>query len=521
MKTMTKAGAIVLFFSVCAFTLSAQSTDTGTPISTTSTTIYTNGLAQTQSQELKNSPTPLPEGSGQVESFEADIESLESTLVEIAKTRRSGWPEQANPWENNADFMRRLSSTEADAVARLEKKTYSLGSPKVRLTANAFDKDSKSWQISVESTDPNFPFMSKFRYSIISAPDIGATYTAFDSLVKTGALEGVAYFTIKRKSTGVYAIEIMRVAISDKTTGQMLARDDSAKAPIMFYSREPGVRLSDGLNSLKTAKDMWQMVRVEGDTFQMGSLVGDVDQKPVHQVTLGSFLIGKYEVTVGEFRSFVEATRYRTQAEETGGGYVWNGRAWKKDGNTTWLNPGFVQTERDPVTVVSWNDAAEYCNWLSWKEGIQPAYRKSGDNYYLDWTRDGYRLPTEAQWEFAARGGRGMRGSAFAGSVDIRLVAWFYNNSDNRTHPIGTKDPNELGLFDCAGNVWEWCLDWYDNYPSGAQTDPRGPESGTHRVLRGGSFASDESACKPTYRGAFNPSLALNYLGFRVARPIM
>lgn len=526
MRKAMKAGTIALIFAASAAVLLAQSTDSApsetlaNPVAGTTGTTIAAGLAH--ANVATDAALPLAvTGGGSSFSHYSDIGLLESTIAEISRLRRVGWPEEAKPWENNEDFLKRLSSEETEAIAKMQRKVFTVGAPQVRLTVGAFDRNQKYWPIAVESADPNFSFKSSFRYSIASASDIGSTYTAFDKMLKANALGGEADYSIARKGAGSYSVEIKSVKIKNKTTGQTLARDESAKTSFMFYTRDPGVRLADGLNSTKPVRDVWQVLSVEGGTFQMGTLGGEDDQKPVHQVTLGSFLIGKYEVTVGEFRAFVESAGYKTQAELSGGGYVWNGREWKKDANTTWMSPGFIQSERDPVTVVSWNDAAEYCNWLSWKDGIQPAYRLSGDSYYVDWTRDGYRLPTEAQWEYAARGGRGSRGSAYAGSVDIRLASWYYGNSDNRTHPVGTKNPNELGLCDFSGNVWEWCLDWYGSYPSGNQTDPRGPESGTHRVLRGGSFASDESACKPAYRGAFGPSLALNYSGFRVARPVM
>ncbi len=534
MKKTIKAGILALCFVAGSAALYAQSTDSapsgpttapGSTIpavaSTTTTTMQPSAVTAPASANPVLPSTMGSSDSGYSAVHSTDISLLESALAEIARLRRVGWPDEAKPWENYDDFMKRLAAEEVEAIAKLERKIFTIGAPQVKLTVGSFDRNLKYWPITVESPDPNFLFKSSFRYSIAGASDIGATYTAFDSLVKTNSLAGEADYSVIRKGSGTYLVEIKAVKIVHKATGRLLARDEGAKTSFMFYTRDPGVRLADGLSSLKTARDTWQIVTVEGGSFQMGALGGEDDQKPVHQVTLPSFLIGKFEVTVGEFRAFVESTGYRTQAELSGGGYVWTGREWKRDKNVTWMNPGFVQTERDPVTVVSWNDTAEYCNWLSWKEGLQPAYRALADSYYVDWTRNGYRLPTEAQWEYAARGGRGSRGSAYAGSVDVRLAAWYYGNSDNRTHAIGTKNPNELGLYDFSGNAWEWCLDWYGAYPTGAQTDPRGPESGTHRVLRGGSYASDEAACKPTYRGAFGPSLALNYSGFRVARPIM
>jgi formylglycine-generating enzyme required for sulfatase activity len=236
------------------------------------------------------------------------------------------------------------------------------------------------------------------------------------------------------------------------------------------------------------------MVLVEGGTFQMGSTGGDSDERPVHTVTVGSFYRGRTEVTQKEWMEVM--------------------------GN----NPSNFRGDNLPVEMVSWNDAIEYCNRLSLKEGLTPAYRGSGNNITCDFNASGYRLPTEAEWEYAAKGGnKDYISYEYSGSNSVDVVAWYNGNSGNTTHPVGTKRPNSLGLYDMNGNVWEWCWDWYGGYSGGSQTDPAGPSgptsSGTYRVLRGGSWGSAAAYVRSAFRNYDTPSSRSNYIGFRLVRP--
>jgi formylglycine-generating enzyme required for sulfatase activity len=232
------------------------------------------------------------------------------------------------------------------------------------------------------------------------------------------------------------------------------------------------------------------MVLVEGGTFQMGSTNGESNEKPVYTVTVKSFYMGKYEVTQKEWTEVM--------------------------GN----NPSNFKGDTLPVEKVSWYEAVEYCNRLSLKEGLTPAYRGSGDSIVCDFNATGYRLPTEAEWEYAAKGGnKSFLSYEYAGGNGVDRVAWYSGNSGSRTHPVGTKEPNDLGLYDMSGNVWEWCWDWYGSYSSGSQTDPRGASSGTYRVLRGGSWHTDAARVRSAYRGRNAPSDRYYDLGFRLVRP--
>ena len=221
------------------------------------------------------------------------------------------------------------------------------------------------------------------------------------------------------------------------------------------------------------AKTGMAMVWTGGGTFEMG---GDGYTK--HTVRINNFAMMKYEVTFAEYDKFCEAT----------------GRSKPSDS-------GWGRRNR-PVINVTWHDAVAYAEWLSQKTGQT------------------WRLPTEAEWEFAARGGSKSKGYKYAGSNNIDEVAEYYGNNNKKTKPVGGKKPNELGLYDMSGNVWEWCSDWYDsNYYSKSPTDnPIGALSGSHRVLRGGSWFSDAEGCRSADRGGGTPANRRDDYGFRLVR---
>lgn len=216
-----------------------------------------------------------------------------------------------------------------------------------------------------------------------------------------------------------------------------------------------------------------EMVFVEGGTFDMGAQLAGSDEVPVHQVSLSSFLIGKYEVTQKQWRDMM--------------------------GNDARVNY-FSGCDSCPVERVSWYSVQEYLQKVSAMTGKQ------------------FRLPTEAEWEFAARGGVHSTGFKYAGSNDPDEVAWRDGNSDVMTHPVGRKKPNELGLYDMSGNVWEWCSDWYsrDYYLTSPCDDPQGPPEGTARVMRGGSWFHDSSGLRITDRDRSNPAFRQGFVGFRL-----
>jgi len=266
------------------------------------------------------------------------------------------------------------------------------------------------------------------------------------------------------------------------------------------------------------------MVLVEGGTFTMGSNNGS-DEDPPHKVTVGSYYIGKTELTLGLFEKFIKSTNYQTDADKDGWSYIWTGSVSQKKSGVNWRcdTKGDLRnnSERNhPVIHVSWYDAVSYCNWLSEKEGLQKAYIGTGNNIKCDFNSNGYRLPTEAEWEFAAIGGNQSEGYKYSGSSDIDVVAWYRSNSGSKTHAVGTKQPNELGIYDMSGNVWEWCWDWYGDYGSGNQNDPKGANSGSVRVVRGGAYLGFPGICRVTCRIDFrgSPDNSASTEGFRLVR---
>lgn len=234
------------------------------------------------------------------------------------------------------------------------------------------------------------------------------------------------------------------------------------------------------------------MVFVEGGQFIMGDKTNDGDRdEHLHKVMVNSFYIGKYEVTVEKFRQFVDATDHETRAEKDGWAYNWNGSLLAKEYGTNWRN---ISTDpKAPVTCVSWLDAVKYCNWLSEKDGFNQCYTITEDTVVaFNTTANGYRLPTEAEWEFAARGGRKSKDYKFSGGNKGYDQGWVKENADYKVHRVGTKAPNELGIYDMSGNTSEWCYDRYykDYYLSdgGIHKNPIGPEDGNGRVQRGGGI---------------------------------
>lgn len=245
------------------------------------------------------------------------------------------------------------------------------------------------------------------------------------------------------------------------------------------------------------------MVTVAGGTFTMGSNENN-DEKPPHAVTVDSFQMAKTETTVWQYNLFAVATSKALEA------------------------PGWGLWGDNPVVNVSWYDAIAYANWLSERKGLQAVY--SGDlrspAIKANWQVKGYRLPTEAEWEFAARGGinslpsgegRGGANYTYAGSNDLDELGWYNRNSKSRTQSVAQKKPNALGLYDMSGNVYEWCWDWYGDYPSQAQTNTKGPSSGKHRVDRGGSWYDLGFICRVSDRVSDDSDDRDLTIGFRLA----
>ena len=244
------------------------------------------------------------------------------------------------------------------------------------------------------------------------------------------------------------------------------------------------------------------MVLVEKGSFTFGDIWEGIEV-PLSKVTFTyDFYMGKYEVTFDEYEEFVVDTAARRPSDN-----------------------GFGRGQR-PVIDVNWWDAIEYCNWLSEKEGLPKAYNENGDFVDRDGqvTTDpshvvGYRLPTEAEWEYAARGGQNNDRYKYSGSDNVDDVAWYSFNSTNKAQEVGTKRSNTIGIYDMSGNVWEWCSDNYDLYSSTEKTNPFS-DNGSCRVCRGGSWNYTNADATVANRNCEPPSFASYSLGFRICRTI-
>jgi formylglycine-generating enzyme required for sulfatase activity len=250
------------------------------------------------------------------------------------------------------------------------------------------------------------------------------------------------------------------VLVSDEAMQQQLADSSSISSGSNFTTIVNGYTFT--------------MIAVQGGTFTMGCTSEQGSdcfdsEKPAHSVTLSSYYMGKYEVTQGLYKA------------------------------VTGSNPSYFKGDDLPVEPVSWEDAQDFIVRLNSLTGKR------------------FRLPTEAEWEFAARGGIQTRNTKYSGAYSPDDCAWYKNNSGSQTHSVGTKKANELGIYDMSGNVWEWCNDWYGGYSNSSQTNPTGPTSGSYRVFRGGSWGIYAQYCRVANRSNNSPGLRNSYLGFRLA----
>ncbi|MBU1613593.1 SUMF1/EgtB/PvdO family nonheme iron enzyme [Patescibacteria group bacterium] len=349
-----------------------------------------------------------------------------------------------------------------------------------------------------------------------SVSKIGQTYSVTARLigVEKGNLLGVGTCDLKGDIGDL--MSCLRSVAEQLAVNQPVPRSESTK-----------------ISSATDTNNLPEMVFIKGGAFRMGSNDGQDHEKPVHTVTVSDFWMGKYEVTVAEFEKFVSETGYQTDADgeritnsiKGGGSYLWTGSTWEKKAGVNWRCDAQGNTRRSgelnhPVIHVSWNDAVAYCDWLS---------RTTGQKY---------RLATEAEWEYAARSGgknykyswgnfgpEGKRGGNIADESLKRVfgssgILDGYNDGYVYTAPVGFYDPNELGLYDMTGNVWEWCADWYDGkyYNKSPEHNPTGPSSGEYPVLRGGSWYEDPVYVSCASRGGSLPDARNNGYGFRCVR---
>ena len=292
-------------------------------------------------------------------------------------------------------------------------------------------------------------------------------------------VEIVEAFGSNQISGRIVNVETVVIVASGVTEGPLRTMEDAVarfnELVAKMFGGGGAVRRSagGGGGNIRDERAGIDMVFVQGGTFLMGCTSEqancDSDERPVRSVTVSDFYIGKYEVTQAQWRLVM-------------GG-----------------NPSNFKGDNLPVEMVSWMDVQDFIERLNAMTGRR------------------YRLATEAEWEFAARGGRRSNGYRFSGSNHIDDVAWYDGNSGRRTRAVGGKEPNELGIYDMSGNVWEWVSDWFGTYSSSNETNPRGASSGSYRVLRGGSWLSDARYCRVSNRGNDSPGGRGSDLGFRLA----
>lgn len=334
--------------------------------------------------------------------------------------------------------------------------------------------------------------------------------------------ENYALLPNKGKIIDLRPDELYTLAL-ETSTGEKYILDDflsfEAGFDTVYLAIETGVVKKETVKereaSLKTvdivvAEILQNMVKVPAGSFYMGCPAEygadcNSDEKEPYLVSLPDYFIGKFEVTLKQFDAFVKETGYLTDAEKEGWSYVFiTGKTWESQNGVNWRcgTGGNIRPNNEynhPVIHISWNDAIEFCKWLS---------RKTGKNF---------QIPTEALWEFAARGGA-FTGSAsttkYSGSDNLNNVGWYSANSNGSTHPVGSSpQANSLGIYDMSGNVWEWCSNWYMGYP---QSNGIKNYTGTCRVIRGGSWIDDPERCRVFFRTINAPDKCYGIIGFRL-----
>lgn len=417
----------------------------------------------------------------------------------------------------------------------LEKLDLVLKGELVEVIPGTFHSRDMTWMFTVRSKAPELPWETSRILDGNSYPDPEVAMTALKEALESQSLDGVIIYNIKPREDGFYACVVKTVQLEDRRTSQVLAttspqeavavfRPESRRAPVTTAALEiqsvpPGAEVklngeakgftplrleqippvrtevelswdSGGPHPWKTFLDpevgksyridyrstSLEMAAIPGGTFQMGNLQGYEDEKPLVTRRVSSFRLSKTEISQALWTEVM--------------GY----------------NPSFASGDSLPVDSVTWLQTLEFCNRLSLREGLVPAYRFLENGPELREDADGYRLPTEAEWEYAARGGGGQSGE--------REEGWSGGNSDGRSHPSRSWQPNAFGLYDMAGNLWEWVWDDYAPYgeAAGTQTDAGG------KVIRGGSWLSAPETLRSTHRDKFPGKSGRITLGFRVAR---
>ncbi len=318
--------------------------------------------------------------------------------------------------------------------------------------------------------------------------------------------EGMLVFKTSPKDVEVYvdgdfkgkANEVLTLNISEGHHTVKIVKSGKSKKKKYFVPAGGLVKVElslDGAGGQSRGKLSFNFIRIDPGTFQMGSNNGSSDEKPVHTVTITkAFEISDHEVTVGEYRKFVESTGYEAPTKCGSKG------EYKKCSGCNWNKRN---VEDHPVNCVSWEDAQSFISWLNMQAG-KPLYR----------------LPTEAEWEYAARAGTTTRWACGDGEWCLTQMGWFDDNSGGKTHQVKTKTPNYWKLYDMHGNIWEWCRDWYDSdyYSESPKKDPLNSSGGSSRVQRGGSWYHSAERCRSADRSNDSPGRRITSRGFRLVR---
>ncbi len=259
------------------------------------------------------------------------------------------------------------------------------------------------------------------------------------------------------------------------------------KPKVPEIPQEPEQELEPETKTIRVVEDipnLLEMIELPGGTFMMGSAE--------REVTVSDFCLGRYPVTRALYREIMDESPSQ----------------WSRDKDDGLL----------PANYLSWFDVVNFCNALSQQQGLQPCYGIDGEQVTWDRDGNGYRLPTEAEWEYAVRAGTTTQWFCGDDEAELERYAWFKKNSGSHVHPVGEKEPNPWGFHDMAGNVWEWCWDWYGDYDTAPLSDPVGPDGGEYRVLRGGAFWSGARDLRSARRRGSRPRGRDVVGGFRVAR---
>nr|MDA3950615.1 formylglycine-generating enzyme family protein [Spirochaeta sp.] len=529
-------------------------------------TEYEAAWRRTRSEITASFQPRLAELSNQEPVWESD-EEFNARITQERNTLRGEQTRRINSAQQEMESQEEQQTAEIrsqfeDALSTLRRSTWTLKGSDVALEIGEYDRNTRQWPFIVSSTKEWLPLEG---YQVVKdfngENDPPAAAMELNDAVQAGALAGEITWNIERDeendrylvvaqsarvrnivSNGIVESEYPRqnvsafpprdrVAEAESIVGTVrvilsgfsgpvtilvdgeeatTVASDAVTPQLQIEEGERIVVASDGVGSIRRVSTSIRAgatialrvqglpgIYVEGGTFRMGtSSGGGSDERPVHTVSLDPFIIMQTEVTFTEYDRFAGATGADRPDDE----------GWGRGAR--------------PVINVSWYDAVRYANWLSEQNGLTPAYRINGNNVTWNRSADGWRLPTEAEWEYAARGGQDARDTTYAGSNDADDVAWYDRNSSGRTRPVGQKQANELGLNDMSGNVWEWCWDWYDNdyYDDSPQNDPTGPVSGSYRVFRGGSWFLDASGTRVAYRCGNSPGYSSDNRGFRLVR---